>query len=839
MRSDASWRARKARWAAVVLACATAIGAAAEAGPLVRRALDAGCEQIIFAVRSTGRDGHWYANFGHHSRGHNNMQYGRPGGWLRRLELRTGKVTDILADRGGSVRDPQVHYDGRKILFSYRKAGTRYFHLYEIGVDGRNLRQITRDASDEIEPIYLPDGDLMFCSSRCNRFVQCWFTQVAILYRCGPDGSDVRPVSCNVEQDNTPWMMPDGRVLYMRWEYVDRSRVRYHHLWTFNPDGTNVMVYFGNMHPGTVLLDAKSIPGTNKAISVFSPGHGRKEHAGRLGVINPDGGPDDRRSVAYIGRGSNYRDPYPLAEDLFLAAENERLLLIDADGRTEVIHRAAEGGMLAHEPRPLRSRPREPVLAGRVNYDEPTGRMILADVTHGRNMRGVEKGDIKKLLVLETLPKPVNFSGTMEPITLGGSFTLPRVLGTVPVEADGSAYMELPALRSLFFVALDERGLSVKRMQSFVTVMPGETISCSGCHERRSDTARFRGGLLATRRRPSRIRPIEGVPDVFDFPRDIQPILDRHCVRCHGYKQRPPRDLPLVGARGPIYSHSYYALMSRGLIAHGRDADGNRPPRSIGTSASRLLALIDPAVRSTRTKAGHEKLKLSKLELLKIRLWIESGSQYPGTYASLGCGMVAARVDARTVGRRCTGCHHARDRRGGARFKYPNDLLHNLTEPDRSPLLLAPLSEAAGGWGLCKGRAALAAKAPAASRKTPMTDPFARRGNPAVEARQLLREDGPAGGKGAPAGTVSVPAVFRSTDDPDYRRLLADIQARKASLDQATRFDMPNFRPNEHYIREMKRYGILPPDADPTRRRIDPYKTDQAYWRSFWFRPSQ
>jgi len=771
---------------ATVLATSSA---PAQRSPLVRRAAEAGCTEIVFAVRAMGRDGHWYANFGHHSRNYNNMQYGRDGGWLRWLDLRTGTVRDILADPKGGVRDPHVHYDGKRVLFSYRKGGSRHYHLHEIGAGGEGLRQLTEGPHDNIEPIYLPDGDLMFCSSRCNRFVQCWFTQVAVLYRCGPDGQNVRLLSANVEQDNTPWMMPDGRVLYMRWEYVDRSRVRYHHLWTINPDGTCVMVYFGNMHPGTVMLDAKPIPrrpgetdGSDKVVSIFSPGHGRKEHAGRLAVINPDAGPDERRWVRYVGTHSNFRDPYPLAEDLFLVAVDNEVQLIDGEGRTETIYRVGEPGMTAHEPRPLRVRPRETLVAPRVNPRSPTGRLILADVTIGRNMTGVKPGEIKKLLVLETLPKPVNFSGTMEPITHQGSFTLPRILGTVPVEPDGSAYFEAPALRPLFFVALDAAGLSVKRMQSFVQVMPGETTSCTGCHEHRTDIAPVGHDLLATRRPPSRIEPVAGVPDVMDFPRDIQPILDKHCTRCHNYKKRPPKNLPLVGARGGMYSHSYFALMSRGLVSHGRDADGNKAPRQLGTAASRLMRFID---------GSHNKVRLTPLEHAKVRLWIESGAPYPGTYAALGSGMVRPSVNGGVLLRRCADCHKKVDRRRGiVHFQTDPELLCNLTDPAQSPLLLAPLAKTAGGWGLCT-------------------------------------ENPPD------------PVPFGSTADKDYQALLAGVRRDKEALDRTTRFDMLTFRPNEHYVREMKRYGFLAASADPAHDRIDPYRTDQAYWRSFWYRPQR
>ena len=739
-------------------------------------------EEIVFAVRSMGSDGHWYANFGHRSTGFNDMNYGPDGGRLCRLNLRTGRLTSLLDDPAGSVRDPQVHYDGGKILFSYRPGGSRYFHLYEIGVDGSNIRQLTDGPFDDLEPIYLPDGDIMFCSSRCNRFVQCWFTQVAILYRCDADGRGLHPVSANIEQDNTPWMMSDGRVLYMRWEYVDRSRVAYHHLWTINPDGSGVMIYFGNMHGGTVMLDAKPIPGTNLVASIFSPGHGQKDHAGQMAIVDTDAGPDNQSMVRFLdGKRDQYRDPYPLSRDLFLVAEADRLLLMDGDGRTQEIYRLDQPPMMLHEPRPLRGRPREPIIPTRTDQQAPTGRLILSDVNRGRNMAGVRPGEIKKLLVLETLPKPVNFSGSMEPISFGGTFTLPRILGTVPVEPDGSAYMELPALRPLFFVALDENDLSVKRMQSFVSVMPNETTSCVGCHENRTSTPAKPSLLMATERPPSRIEPIAGVPDVLDFPRDIQPILDRHCVECHNYDRRPDGDLPLVGDHGPWYSHGYVALMARGYVAHGRDGQGNLPPRTIGTSASRLMKTID---------GSHYGATLSPLEQQTIRLWIEAGAPYPGTYAALGSGMVRPNIE--TLQRRCVGCHTLQDDRGriSLRLKSYGELLFNLSHPAQSPGLLAPLAAEAGGWGLCKDR---------------------RSGKP----------------------------IFNATDDPDYVALLGDITEAAAALERIKRFDMPGFRPNEHYIREMRRFGMLPENFDAATDPIDVYQLDQKYWQSFWHRPAR
>jgi len=750
-----------------------------------------GIHQLVFAARISGTD-HYYVNFGYYVNNPSRKGY-RNGGRLCRLDLRTGRVSVLLDDPNGGVRDPQMHYDGTRILFSYRKGGSPYYHLYEINSDGTRLRQLTDGPYDDVEPTYLPDGGILFGSSRCYRWVACWYTPVAILYRCDADGGNLRMISSSIVHDNTPAVLPDGRVLYTRWEYVDRSRVRYHHLWVVNPDGTGQMVYYGNMHGSTVMIDAKPIPGSNRVVASFSPGHGRPEHAGDITIINPDAGPDMRSRARRITHGKAYHDPYPVAPDHFLVALDRSIVLIDDQGHSQVLYTlpASAGKLRCHEPIPFGPRARERVIGSRVDLRQPTGRLALVDVTYGRNMAGVSRGDVKKLLVLEQLPKQANFSGGMEPLSLGGTFTLKRILGTVPVEPDGSAHFHVPALRSVFFVALDRNDLSVKRMQSFVTVQPGEVTSCAGCHENRFRTPEAGAQPLAMTRPASRIEPIGDVPDVLDFPRDVQPILDRHCVRCHDYVPHGgdgPRSGGAILApdRGPLYSHSYATLLTKGLVSHGRDADGNRAPRTIGSSASRLMKKIH---------GSHHKVSLTSHERTVVRLWIDTGVTYPGTYAALGTGMVRVATPHTDLYARCAGCHPHDQRRRTVRFPIHEELLYNLSRPDKSLILLAPLARTAGGLGICRPKPGPKAPAPA--------DP-----------------------------------VFPTTADPHYKKLLAAIQAAARQLARVKRFDMEGFRPNPHYIREMARYRALPATLRPDQP-IDVYAADQAYWRLFWYRPTR
>jgi hypothetical protein len=540
-------------------------------------------------------------------------------------------------------------------------------------------------------------------------------------------------------------------------------------------------------------------------------------------VVDPKAGPDAQQFARGISRGAHFRDPWAFSEDCFLAASREALVVMNQTGLQQQIFRLSQedqaAGLECHEPRPILSRAREPIIQPRVKPSLEAGYMVLADVHHGRRMENVRHGEIKKLLVLETLPMPVHYTGGMEPISYGGTFTLERIVGTVPVEEDGSAYFEVPALRSVFFVALDERDFSVKRMQSFTTVQPGEVLSCVGCHEHRSQTPQPATHLLAALRKPpAKITPVTGVPDVFDFPRDVQPVLDALCVDCHGYEKTArggPRAgrLILAGDRGPLYSHSYYMLTIARLFADGRNQPkSNYEPRALGSSASKILTMLNGSHYGVQATPEQEKL---------LRLWIESGAAYPGTYAALGCGMIGNYIEnnqintgadwseskaaEEVIARRCADCHNhpsrvlplnLADERGVSfwmpsmddpRLNTSRHILFNLSRPEKSMILLAPLAQADGGFGLCR---------------------HPKTGEPAT--------------------------VFADCNNPDYQKLLALCRAGKRFLEKDKRFDMEGFTPRVDWVREMKRYGVLPECSDDP---VDVYAVESAYWESLWHRP--
>jgi len=777
-------------------------------------------DEIVFATRSLNPgDGHWYANFGYYCTGPELTAYGAEGR-LCVWNFKTNKLRFLISETGGTVRDPCVSYDGRKVIFSYRPKGDGHFHLYEINMDGSELKQITDGIYDDIEPCYLPDGGIVFCSGRARRWVNCWLTQVATVYRCDADGGNIRMLSSNIEQDNTPWPLPDGRLLYMRWEYVDRSQVNYHHLWTMNPDGTQHSVFFGNKHPGGLFIDGKPIPGSDDVIMIDSPGHGSIEHVGFLARVSAKQGPDEMKNLVRISGGREYRDPWAFSNDLFMASKGRELVLMNNAGTEIVIYTLPDEfkNCLLHEPRPVIARKREPVFADKTDLAQPDGVFFLEDIYEGQQMKDVERGSVKKLMIMESLPKPINFTGGMDPLSYVGTFTLPRVLGTVPVEEDGSALFKVPALRALFFVALDKDGRCVKRMQSFTQLMPGEHQGCIGCHEERTRAptpyVRGRGIVQAMDRKPSVIDQRDRSFDVPDFPKHVQPVLNRNCVKCHNPDDRKG-GVDLSPDHGPMFSMGYYHLAAWGQITDGRNyAKSNYPPYTLGSGGSPLMKKLD---------GSHHDVKVPPEDIRTVALWLDSSAPYPGTYAALGCGSIGGYQQNNQVinndkdwpssqaaqpvyQRRCASCHnkdfkklpqYMSDENGlsfwmpkmdDPRIRYNRHVLFNLTSPDKSLFVRAPLAKSAGGLGLCR--------------------------------KNEKDED-----------------VIQSSDDPDYKILLAMVEGGRQKLDEIKRFDMPGFKPRPEYIREMKRYGLLAEDFDVNKDEFDIYAIDRLYWDSFIYKP--
>ena len=505
-----------------------------------------------------------------------------------------GRVRRLAPDRPGSFWRPDLSFDGKKVLFCYKAHDEKAFHLYEISLDGSGLRQLTRGDYDDADPICLPDGHILFTSTRGNTYVRCGpYIYSYVLARCDADGGNIYLVSQNSEPDFVPAMMNDGRIIYSRWEYSDKDQNRVQSLWTTNQDGTSTTVFWGNQSvwPDHT-AEPRPIPGSRR-VAFSGVGH-HDWFTGSIGFIDPNRGTDYPHGLTRVtwdmpwaevgagpgeqpeaadyhsaGRYTSYKTPYPLSEQDFLVSARGgdgkfRLYLMDVQGNRELIYEGVHHVWHAMPVRPRAVPPCQPDLVawpgtGTERKPPQTGMFYNIDVYRG--VGELPRGSVKYLRVFQqdaktysTWAKTFAFSGP--PVSAVQTEAVKRIVSTVPVEADGSVYFEVPAGKALFFQLLDERGRALHTMRSFTGVMPGERRGCVGCHEMRP-AAPPNLSALALGRLPTPISPPPWGSESIGYERFVQPVLDRHCGKCHqgDGPGRKKLDLTLRPSQGPFRGH--------------------------------------------------------------------------------------------------------------------------------------------------------------------------------------------------------------------------------------------------------------------------------------------
>ena len=618
-------------------------------------------QQILFVVRSQYRpDHHNTATFFPNAAHEYNDGAFTPGGALKVIDLANGgEVRTLLKVPEGVVRDPEVFFDGRKILFSMRTNAADSYHIYEINANGTGLRQLTfaKDV-DDLDPLYLADDSIAFSSTREPKYCACNRHIMANLFRMEADGANIHQIGKSTLFEGHGSLMPDGRILYDRWEYVDRNFGDAQALWTCNPDGTSHALYWGNntASPGAV-IDARIIPGTEQAICVFGSCHDRPW--GALAIIDRGLGLDGAQPVvrtwpadatnlvkqsgwqifdAFTRVKPKYEDPYPLSEKYFLASrltgdrEQMGIYLVDVFGNEILLHNETPG---CFDPMPLGTRPRPAVISTRRDFENKPGTFYVQDVYQGTHMAGVKRGSVKWLRVVESPEKQFwtrpgwNGQGFEGPAMNWTDFGNKRILGTVPVEADGSANVEVPSERFVYFQLLDENGMMVQSMRSGTMVQSGERASCIGCHDERRTTPVSAGSAVtrALQRRPSSLDGWQGPPREFGYLTEVQPVFNQHCVRCHDYGQQAGQTLNLAPDRDLVFNTSYNELWRKKFI----QVVGAGPPETQatyawGSHASKLVATLrdNPRCRDD----------LSAEEFKRIVTWIDLNAPYYPSYAS-------------------------------------------------------------------------------------------------------------------------------------------------------------------------------------------------------------
>ena len=610
-----------------------------------------------------------------------------PGGRLLVLDgLRPGGTPRKLApEKPGSFWRPDVSFDATRVLFCFKPHGEKSFHLYEIHLDGTGLRQLTDSDYDDADPIYLPDGHIMFVTTRGNSYVRCGpFIYSYLLARCDADGGNVYLVSMGGEPDWTPALLNDGRVIYSRWEYTDKPLWRVQSLWTTNQDGTSTTVFWGNQSVWPDhLSEPRPIPGSRR---VMFSGVGHHDWwPGSIGILDPakgfnfpdgltkvtadlrwpecSGPPIDRpESPRYhpSGRYTGYKTPYPISEkDFLVSARGEggkfRLYLMDVDGNRELVYEGVHNVLHAM---PVKPRPVPPVHTDRVAWPgtgakrtppEP-GVFFSPDVYEG--VPDLPRGTVKYLRVFQmdhktysTWGKTYRHSGP--PVSIVQEEGVKRILSVVPVEADGSVHFRVPAGRALHFQLLDEHYRCLQTMRSFTGVLPGESRGCVGCHELHSTTPPRRQAT-APLRPPTELSPPPWGTATIGYERFVQPVLDRHCGKCHQGEGKARAKLDLTLRPGvSVFKQPYLTLV--GAAGWGNPVRGRGP--GYGSACALPVESIDPSRNDPRAYATfrpmtylsyrsklihnamsgeHHGVKVDPLSLRRLIAWVDACCPYMG-----------------------------------------------------------------------------------------------------------------------------------------------------------------------------------------------------------------
>jgi len=581
------------------------------------------------------------------------------GGALKRLDVLSGQTTTLVDLPEGVVRDPDVHFEGRRMLVALRKNRADDYHIYELNADGTGLKQLTRGAGvTDIDPFYLPDGRIGFTATREPKYCMCNRHIMGNLYTMEADGANLQQIGHSTLHEGHGAVADDGRILYDRWEYVDRNFGDAQGVWSVNPDGTNHAIYWGNNtnSPGGV-IDARPVPGSPLFVATFAACHDRPW--GALALIDRRRGLDLRppvlrtwpaEAIELVGVGGydsyralkvKYEDPFPLSEKFFLcsrmtgAGEQMGIYLVDIFGNEVLVH-AEEPGCF--DPMPLAPRHRPTAIPSRVDLKKSEGYFYISDVYRGAGMQRVARGTIRQVRVVES-PEKRFFTG---PAWDGGTgqqapgmgwddFNNKRVLGTAPVEEDGSALFAVPADRYVYFQLLDAEGRMVQSMRSGTIVRPGETAGCVGCHEDRLASAPVYQPAV-TRRTPHALTPWRGPARTFSYLAEVQPVFDRLCVSCHDYEKPAGAKLNLAGDVGLIFNTSYVELRKKGFVrVVGAGPHQVQSPMSWGSHASRLAQVM---------LAGHGQAEIDRQvhidaeSIDRVLTWIDINAPFYPEYAS-------------------------------------------------------------------------------------------------------------------------------------------------------------------------------------------------------------
>jgi hypothetical protein len=650
-------------------------------------------------------------------------------------------ATSLLAGKlpAGAVRNPDLHYDAGKVAFAFcdhtAPERKRYF-LYEAAIDGSGVRQLTGTARDKFEtweeratvviedndPCYMPDDTLVFVSTRSQSFGRCHggrYNPAWVLHGCDSNGDAIRQLSFGNENEYEPSVLNDGRIIFTRWEYTDRHEMLFHMLWWCRPDGSAVSHYYGNdtLHP-MMVVEASAIPGTHRVVSTAMGHHSYS--TGTTVVLDINKGENGEEPVTHITPETPYSEtkgwpnphyshPYAVNEDLFLVSRanhpvphqgqvpplNDRAIyLVDTLGGRELIYE--DPSVACVSPIAVRKRKRPPVIPPMVPPNPPDYATVYvqnAYLTRNDPEGKIKPGMIKALRVNALGVQP---RANRTACSQGCPNEIPkRVVGTVPVDENGSAFFKVPARTSLQMQMLDKNGMAILTEKSLFYLQPGENRSCVGCHAEVGASPGAAAMAKASHKKPMELIPPTGpsYPGGLSFMRTVQPVLDRYCIRCHGLGEGEDRKADAVNLihDGTIaYPRSYLEIVKRGEHRLGEksymwgDFNISRP--------FMFYAFSNKVAHMLRGK--HSDVNLDTVSYMRVIEWLDLNAQCYGD-------LFPNKLEERQLnGQALSELKAYAARALGDKFgRYPDRALVNAAQPDESLVLLSPLAKAAGGWG--------------------------------------------------------------------------------------------------------------------------------------------
>ena len=617
---------------------------------------------------------------------------------------KTGESKTLLELPDGIVRDPELSFDATKVVFSFRKSKADDYHIGEMTLDlaadrapikitaettadeiaqlaqTSGFRQLTFvSGASDFDPLYLPTGEIVFSSTREPKYCMCNRHIMGNLHKMNGDGTNVRQIGKSTLFEGHAALLSDGRLIYDRWEYVDRNFGDAQGVWVTNPDGAKHEIFWGNntASPGGV-IDARPLPGDDSTfVCVLGSCHDRPWGAvalidRRLGLdgkapvlqtwppetidwISDAPGADPLREVmkydTFTRSPRKYEDPFPLEDGFILATgqtgngDETALYVLDPDGGATQVWADGPG---CFDARPILPTDVPATIADRVDLDDPNGYFHVSNVYEGFGMQNVEPGSVKYLRVVESPEKRfwthANWqgAGTQAPGMAWNDFNNKRILGTVPVAADGSVSFAVPADRFVYFQLLDEEGVMIQSMRSGIMARPGETNACVGCHESRLD-APTSGALAgsALSGDPLPLEPWLGKPRLFSYLEEVQPVFDKYCVACHDFGKPAGEKLVLAGDRNPAFNASYWQIRSKELVrVPGAGPHNKLEPNFWGARKSRLYEVLTqghpkPEIDAKRRELGlYVDRKVDAEAVDRVATWIDINAPYYPTFGS-------------------------------------------------------------------------------------------------------------------------------------------------------------------------------------------------------------